>query len=80
MKKRLHDVRFEIPENETQITKFVDTSIDMSKIYAHEVDEPEHDIVGTVESSLTKHGREGTADKDRCINDDARCFGVHASR
>ena len=77
MKKRLHGVRFEIPENKAQITKFVDTSIDISKIDAHKVDEPEHDIVVTVESSLTKHGFEGTADKDRCIDDDARCFGGH---
>ena len=53
MKKILHDVRFEIPENETEITKFIDTSIDMSKIDACKVDEPEHDSVGTVESSLT---------------------------
>ena len=78
MKKRLHDVRFEIPEKETQITKFVDTSIDMSKIDACKVDEPEHDIVGTVEDSLTKHRHEGTADKYRCMDDDARCFGGHA--
>ena len=77
MKKGLHDVRFEIPEKETQITKFVDTSIDMSKTDAHKVDETELDIVGTVESSLTKHGCEGTADKGRCRDDDARCFGGH---
>ena len=77
MKKILHDVRFDIPEDKTQITKFVDTSIDTSKIDAYKVDEPEHDVVGTEETSLTKHGREGTTDKDRCIDDGARCFGGH---
>ena len=73
----MRDVRFDIPEDKTQITKFVDTSIDMSKIDACKVDEPEHDIVGTVEDSLTKHRHEGTADKYRCMDDDARCFGGH---
>ena len=77
MMKRLHDVRFEIPENKTQIAKFAGTSLDMSKTDAYKVDEPEHDIVGTVESTLTKHGCEGTADNDRCIDDDGRCFGGH---
>ena len=64
MKKRLQGVRFEIPEDKTHITKFVDATIDMSKIVAYKVDEPEHDIVGTVEILLAKHGCEGTADKD----------------
>ena len=77
MRKRLHDVRFEVPEDKTQIAKFADTSIDMSKIDACKVDEPEHDVVGTVGSSLTKHGCEGMADKDRCIDDGARCVGGH---
>ena len=79
MKKRLHDVRFEVPEDKTHITNFVDTSIRMSKIDACKVDEPEHDVVGTVEGSLTKLECKGTADKYRCIDDDARCVGGHVT-